>query len=210
MDFIDKEIEAYAEAHSDSASDLVKEIHDWTTKNTDDHRMLSGALQAAVLRLLALSVGARRVLEIGMFTGYSALSVAEVLPDDGQLITLDIDEDRESIARSYFDRSEHGSKITIVIGNALETIPALDGPFDMVYIDADKANYPNYYDAVVPLMSSGGLIVADNVLWSGTVLNPDDEESLVLARFNEEVHADPRVSNVLLPIRDGLMVARKI
>ena len=204
------EIDAYAEAHSDSASDLVKEIHDWTTENTDDHRMLSGALQGAVLRLLALSVGAKRVLEIGMFTGYSALSVAEVLPDDGQLITLDIDEERESIARSYFDRSEHGSKITIVIGDALETIPALDGPFDMVYIDADKVNYPNYYDAVVPLVSSGGLIVADNVLWSGTVLNPEDEESLVLARFNEKVHADSRVSNVLLPIRDGLMVARKI
>ena len=126
---------------------LVKEIHDWTTENTDDHRMLSGALQAAVLRLLALSAGAKRILEIGMFTGYSALSVAVVLPDDGQLITLDIDEEWESIARSYFDRSEHGSKVIIMIGDALETIPALDDPFDMVYIDADKVNYPNYYDA---------------------------------------------------------------
>ena len=171
--------------------------------------MLSGALQAAVLRLLALSAGAKRVLEIGMFTGYSALSVAEVLPDDGQLITLDIDEEWESIARSYFDRSEHGSKVIIMIGDALETIPALDGPFDMVYIDADKVNYPNYYDAVMPLVSSGGLIVADNVLWSGTVLNPESEESSVLAKFNEKVHTDVRVSNVLLPIRDGLMVARK-
>lgn len=210
MDFIDKNIEAYAEAHSDSSSRLVKEIHDWTTENTDSFRMLSGSLQAAVLRFLALSIGARRVLEIGMFTGYSALSVAEVLPDDGQLITLDIDEERESIARSFFDRSAHGSKITIVIGAALETIPALVGPFDMVYIDADKENYPNYYDAVLPQVSSGGLIVADNVLWSGTVLNPESEESLALARFNEKVHADSRVTNVLLPIRDGLMIARKI
>ena len=106
----DPEIEAYAEAHSDSASDLVKEIYDWTTKNTDDHRMLSGALQAAVLRLLALSAGARRVLEIGMFTGYSALSVAEVLPDDGQLITLDIDEERESIARSFLTEVRTAAK----------------------------------------------------------------------------------------------------
>lgn len=210
MDLIDKKIEAYAEAHSDGSSSLVREIHDWTVENTDDHRMLSGELQAAALRLLALSAGARRVLEVGMFTGYSALAVAEVLPDDGQLITLDIDEERESIARSFFDRSAHGSKISIVIGDALEIIPALDGPFDMVYIDADKVNYANYYDAVMPLMSSGGLIVADNVLWSGTVLNPDSDESSALAAFNVKVHADDRVSNVLLPIRDGLMVARRI
>ncbi len=211
MNITDKSIEVYAQAYSERSSACVQEIHDWTIDNTDESRMLSGELQAAILRMLVRSIGATRVLEIGMFTGFSALAIAEVLPDHGQLITLDIDEEREKIARSFFDQSPHGSKISIVIGHALETIPSLEPPFDMVYIDADKANYIRYYEAVMPLVSSGGLIVADNVLWSGEVLNPaqDDEDALALAEFNTQIQSDARVSNVLLPVRDGLMVARK-
>ncbi len=209
MNFIDEKIEAYAETHSEQSSELVTEIHDWTVENSDMSRMLSGELQAAVLRLLARSVEAKRVLEIGMFTGYSALAVAEVLPHDGELITLDIDPDSEAIAQKFFDRSPHGSKIMIRIGHALDVIPSLDGPFDMTYIDADKVNYIRYYEAVMPLVSSGGLIIADNVLWSGEVLNPEGESAVALAEFNRHVLADARVTNTLLPIRDGLMVARK-
>ncbi len=209
MNFIDEKIEAYAETHSEQSSELVTEIHDWTVENSDMSRMLSGGLQAAVLRLLARSVGAKRALEIGMFTGYSALAVAEVLPQDGELITLDIDPDSEAIARSFFARTPHGSKIKIRIGHALDVIPSLDGPFDMTYIDADKVNYIRYYEAVMPLVSSGGLIIADNVLWSGEVLNPEDESAVALDEFNRHVLADARVTNTLLPIRDGLMVAHK-
>ncbi len=210
MKFIDEKIEQYAQMHSEQCSDLVKEISDWTVENSKESRMLSGELQVAVLRMLIRSIGARRVLEIGMFTGYSALAIAEVMPQDGHLTTLDIDNDRESIARSFFDRSPHGSKITIRIGHALDVIPGLDGPFDFVYIDADKANYLRYYEAVLPLVSNGGLVVADNVLWSGEVLYPEGENAVALNQFNRHVQSDSRVDNILLPIRDGLMVARKI
>ena len=209
MNFIDENIESYAEQHSERTSDLVAEIHRWTVSHSEESRMLSGELQVAVLRMLARSIGARRVLEIGMFTGYSALAVAEVLPTDGQLITLDIEPDREAIARGFFERSPHQDKITIRIGHALDIIPTLDGPFDMVYIDADKTNYLRYYEAVMPLVSSGGLIVADNVLWSSEVLSPTSDDAIALNTFNQHVQSDERVANVLLPIRDGLMVARK-
>ena len=140
MNFIEEKVEAYAEQHSQPMSPVVEKIHDWTVQNSQESRMLSGPYQASVLQLLALTVGARRILEIGMFTGYSALAMAEVLPDGGQLITLDIDPEREKAARSFFDMSPYGSRIEIIIGNALQTIPRLAPPFDMVYIDADKAN----------------------------------------------------------------------
>ena len=190
-------------------SSLVDTIHQWTVDNTNQPNMLSGPLQMSVLQLLALSLQASRILEIGMFTGYSALAMAEMLPAEGQLITLDIDEERGKIARSFFDRSPHGGKIQIMIGPALETIPRLDSPFDMAYIDADKVNYLNYYEAILPLMRSGGLIVADNVLWSASVLAPESEDAIALNEFNKRVCVDSRVHNTLLPIRDGIMVACK-
>ncbi len=210
MNFIDENVEVYALAHSQQPSELVQSIDDWTVANTDAPRMLSGAMQGAVLRLLVRMVSARRILEIGMFTGYSALTMAEVLPDDGELITLDIEQERESIARGFFDKSPHGGKITIRIGHALDVLPDLDGPFDMVYIDADKANYLNYYEAVMPLVSSGGVIVADNVLWSSEVLDPQTEDARCLDEFNQRVAADDRVENAILTVRDGLMVAFKL
>lgn len=209
MDFVDTDISAYAEQHSERCSSLVEELHDWTVENSDFSRMLSGPLQVSFLRFLARSVGAERVLEIGMYTGYSALAIAEVLPANGRLVTLDIEPERQKIARSFFDRSEAGARIDIHIGPALEVIPTLGGTFDMVYIDADKANYIYYYEMTLPLLTAGGVIVADNVLWSGEVLAPDSEDAHALVAFNQAVQNDPRVINTLLPIRDGLMVIYK-
>ncbi len=209
MNFVDPEIEEYATNHSQQPSSEVNAIDLWTTENSDMSRMISGAFQGSVLKLLARVLNASRILEIGTFTGYSALTLAEELPEDGQLITMDIDADRGKIAQDFFDRSAHGKKIKIIIGHALENIPSIDGPLDMVYIDADKENYSNYYEAVMPLLRSGGVIVADNVLWSSEVLNPQTEDACALHAFNERVSKDPRVLNVLLTLRDGLMVALK-
>ncbi len=209
MNFVDEAIEAYAQRHSQPMSDAVERIYDWTRRHSDASQMLSGALQVSILQLMALSVRASRILEIGMFTGFSALAMAEVLPDDGELITLDIESEREKIARGFFDQSPHGEKIQICIAPALDTIERLSGTFDLAYIDADKENYLNYYEAVLPRMRQGGLIVADNVLWSGSVLAPDSPASQALSQYNQFVHADPRSTSVLLPVRDGLMVTRK-
>ena len=209
MNIINPDIAAYARAHTDPHSADAERIHSWTEENSDEARMLSGPVQAAVLQMLIRACSARRVVEVGMFTGYSALAMAEALPDDGELFALDIEAEREVIARSFFDRSMHGSKISIIIGPALETISCLTGSFDFAYLDADKANYRNYYELLLPLLRSGGIIVADNVLWSSEVLNPRDEDAIALDAFNKRVQADDRVTNVLLTVRDGLMVARK-
>jgi caffeoyl-CoA O-methyltransferase len=144
-----------------------------------------------------------------MFTGYSALMMAEGLPEGGRLITCEIDPKAEAIARRYFAESPHGDKITIRMGPALETIKTLTGPLDLVFIDADKSNYANYYEACLPLLKPGGLIVADNVLWSGKVLHPTDDNDHAIVAFNRLVQSDPRVENVCLTVRDGMMLAWK-
>jgi caffeoyl-CoA O-methyltransferase len=144
-----------------------------------------------------------------MFTGYSGLMMAEGLPEDGELITCDVDPKAEAMAKRYFAQSPHGKKIHVRIGPALETIKTLKGPIDMVFIDADKENYSNYYDAVLPLLRKGGLLVADNVLWSGKVLNPKEPTDLAIVAFNDKVARDTRVEKVLLTVRDGMMLAVK-
>ncbi len=209
MNFIDERIEQYAHAHTQPHSQNAEELHNWTIQNVEQSQMLSGSIQAAILQMLIRTSGVTRVLEIGMYTGYSALAMAEALPKEGELITLDIEPEREKIARAFFDKSEHGRKVSIVIAPALDSLRVLSGSFGLVYIDADKANYINYYEAVLPLLPSGGIIVADNVLWSSKVLDPQDESSQSLHEYNEHVHNDPRVTNILLTIRDGLMVAVK-
>ncbi len=209
MNFIDDAVAAYAQAHTRQHSAKAEEIHRWTIENSESSQMLSGSVQAAVLQLLIHACAANRVLEVGMYTGYSALAMAEALPENGELITLDIDPQRQTVARSFFDSSEAGGKIQIIIGPALETLGSLTGHFDLAYIDADKVNYCAYYEMIVPMIRSGGIIVADNVLWSSKVLNPDDESSEALHAFNRHVQQDPRVTNVLLTVRDGLMVACK-
>ena len=150
------------------------------------------------------------MLELGTFTGYSALMMAEGLPDDGELVTCDIDQNAAAMAQEFFSRSPHGKKIHLRMGPALETLKSLQGPFDLAFIDADKERYVDYYDALVPLIRPNGLIVADNTLWSGKVVDPQDASTRAIVAFNARVTADPRVENVLLSVRDGVMLARKL
>jgi predicted O-methyltransferase YrrM len=161
------------------------------------------------LQMLVRLIGARNVLELGMFTGYSTLMMAEALPDDGHLITCEVDPKAEAIARRYFGESPHGHKITIRMGPAMDTIKTLSAPLDLVFIDADKVNYSNYYETCLPLVKPGGLIVGDNVLWSGKVIDPKDDDTRSIVAFNQLVQSDPRVENVCLTVRDGIMLAWK-
>jgi len=173
--------------------------------------MVVGPLEGAFLKMMVQLVGAKRVLEIGMFTGYSALSMAEVLPDHGRLITCEIDPEPAALARKYFSRSSHGGKIEIKMGSAVETIQSLNGPFDLIFIDADKVNYITYYERALDLLPHTGVILIDNVLWSGDVLNRPalDERTAVLQELNERIVTDRRVSAVLVTIRDGVFVVRR-
>jgi caffeoyl-CoA O-methyltransferase len=209
MNFIDQAVEQYAHDHSKPESDLFRRLREETYREMSSPQMQVGRIEGQFLKMLVRLVGARRVLEIGMFTGYSALMMAEGLPDDGRLITCDINPQAEAIARRYFAESNHGHKIEVRMGPALETIKTLAGPLDLVFIDADKTNYENYYDAVMPLMKPGGLIVADNVLWSGEVIDPQDDAGRAIVAFNERVQQDSRVENVCLTVRDGMMLAWK-
>ncbi len=205
-------LDVYIEAHSRPRPPIFDELRDVTYASMKSPQMQVGRVEGDFLKMLVALLGARRVLEIGTFTGYSALCMAEALPDDGELVTLDIDPVATGVARSFFDRTPHGKKITIRLGDALETLRALSGekPFDLVFVDADKERYPEYYESVLPLLRSGGLVVADNTLWGGRVLDPKAPTDLAIDRFNKLVTQDPRVENVLLSIRDGMMLARKL
>ncbi len=210
-DIIPQPIEDYARTHSTPASPLLAELEAYTRAHRDDANMLIGPLEGAVLKLLIRLIGARRILEIGLYTGYSALTMAEALPEDGGIISCDINPVTTAIARTFFARSPHGGKIEVRLGPALETLRALRGgrSFDLVFLDADKENYPAYYDLAMPLLRAGGLLVADNALWSGRVLAPQSDTDRALAAFNAKVQHDPNVDNVLLTVRDGVMVVRK-
>ena len=209
MDFINEAVERFAHDHTDTESDLFRRLQEETFATMQHPQMQVGRIEGHFLKMLVRLTGARRILEIGMFTGYSALMMAEALPDDGRLITCDVNPRAEEVARRYFAESLHGQKIEIRIGPALETIATLAGPLDMVFIDADKTNYLNYYEACLPLLRPGGLIAADNVLWSGKVLQPEDDDTRAIVAFDERVQADPRVENVCLTVRDGIMLAWK-
>ena len=207
--FIDEAVERFAHDHTKGESDLFKRLRDETYASMSLPQMQVGRIEGTFLKLLVRILGARRVLEIGMFTGYSALMMAEGLPDDGRLITCDVDPKAEAVARRYFGESPHGHKIEVRMGPALDTIKSIQGPLDMVFIDADKGNYSKYYEACLPLLRAGGLVVADNVLWSGRVLDPRDEDSRAIVAFDKLVQSDPRVENVCLTVRDGMMLAWK-
>src|ERR1700747_1555369 len=168
--FIDAAVEQFAEQHSDPETDLYARLREETYRVMKNPQMQVGVLEGRFLKMLVRLTGARNILEIGMFTGYSTLMIAEALPDDGRLITCEINPEAEAIARRYFAESPHGNKITIRMGPALDTIKTLTGPLDLIFIDADKPNYSNYYEACLPLLKPGGLIVGDNVLWSGKVV----------------------------------------
>ncbi len=206
---IDEQLEQYAEAHTTAASALLQELAAETRATMSSPQMLTGAIEGRFLELLVSGIGARRVLEIGTFTGYSALSMAEALPEGGHIDSCDIEPAHVEVARRYIARSPHAEKITIHLGPALETISELEGDFDFVFIDADKGNYDNYYEVVLPRLSERGLIAIDNTLWSGRVLDPPDDDSRAIAALNDKLAADERVVCVQLTIRDGVTLVRK-
>ena len=200
----------YCNNHSHENSPLLMELEKYTWDNEDIPQMISGQLVGNFLQLMIQSIQAKNILEIGMFTGFSALKMAEVLPDDGELHTCEIMEKHVETAQSFFNRSNHGKKINIHLGPALVNLEQMKvGHFDLAFIDADKINYINYYDRCMMLIRNGGVIVLDNMLWSGKVLNPEDEDSIALNQAAEYINNDDRVFNLMLTIRDGLMVCIK-
>lgn len=209
MQIIDPDIETYAERHTSEESALIRELVDASEQELEHIDMLSGRVVGRFLAMMVRISAARRILEIGTFSGYSALYMAEALPPDGELITCEYNERYEALARSFFEKSEHGKKISLKMGPALETIEELEGTFDLVFLDADKVNYPEYYRKVIPLLRSGGLLIVDNVLWSGTVLDPEDDKALAIDKLNKMIADDARVEQVLLTVRDGLSLVRK-
>jgi caffeoyl-CoA O-methyltransferase len=208
-DFIDAAVEQFARDHTEPESDLHVRLREETYRDMDRPQMQVDVVEGRFLKMLVRLTGARTILEVGMFTGYSALMMAEGLPDGGRLITCEVDPKAEAIARRYFSESPHGHKITVRMGPAFETIKTLSGPLDLVFVDADKANYSNYYEASMPLLKPGGLLVADNVLWSGRVLDPKEADDHAIVAFDRMVQSDPRVENVCLTVRDGMMLAWK-
>jgi len=204
------EIEAYAEEHSAAESEVCRALREETYRTMELPQMVVGPLEGAFLKMMAQLVNARRVLEIGMFTGYSALCFAEVLPEDGRVLTCEVDLDSAAMARKYFAKSPHGKKIEIRMGPALDTLGDLTAPFDLIFIDADKVNYVNYYRRAIELVTASGVILIDNVLWSGDVLlqPAPDRSTAVIQELNRLVASDPRVTAVLVTIRDGVLVVR--
>lgn len=210
MELINDQIERYARDHTKQEPDLIRELIEASEKELEHIDMISGRVVGRFLAMMVRIAGAKRILEIGTFTGYSALSMAEALPDDGELITCEYNERYEGIARSFFRRSAHGHKIRLMMGPALETIEQLTGTFDLVYLDADKVNYPDYYKMVLPRINRGGLMITDNVLWNGSVLQPEDDKARAIDKLNKMIQDDEQVENVLLTVRDGLQVVRKV
>lgn len=214
MSIIDDSLAAYVEAHTTPETDLLYKLNRHTHANVLKPRMLSGHLQGRLLSMFSHMIRPKAILEIGTFTGYSAICLAEGLHEQGKLYTIDINEELEDKVRSFFTEAGLQDKIEYIIGNALEIIPGLDQTFDLVFIDADKISYAKYYDQVFDKVRKGGYIIADNVLWSGKVVaettkKPDVDTQAILD-FNAKVQQDARVENILLPVRDGLLIARKL
>ncbi|MFC1581580.1 O-methyltransferase [Candidatus Neomarinimicrobiota bacterium] len=205
-----EDIQDYCLQHSTPDEGIFKDLVEDTFRAMSNPEILSGPEIGNVLQMLARSVHAKRILEIGMFTGYSTLKFAEAIPEDGIVYTCEIDNELIKFASIYFARSPWGSKINILIGPALRSIKKLSGPFDIIFIDADKENYPEYYEYSVNLVRIGGLIILDNALWGGSVLNPEEESDKMIALTNEMIQKDDRVINQLVPLRDGLMIVQKL
>ena len=202
-------IDEYAQSKTQATSPLLDELQRETYEKMQWPQMLTGRIEGSLLKILIGITGAKSVLEIGMFTGYSALTMAEALPADGHIVTMELNPETIKFASKYFAKSEHGKKIEIKEGPARESLKKLSGPFDLVFIDADKENYLNYYETVLPMVRTGGVIVIDNVLWSGKVLNPSDESDHAICALNDRVSKDERVDRVLLTVRDGIFLIRK-
>jgi predicted O-methyltransferase YrrM len=211
MHFISQELEDYIEQHSEKEPQLLAALNKETYQKILLPRMLSGHFQGRVLSMLAKLIRPVNILEIGTYTGYSALCLCEGMQENGTLHTIDIKEELVDFQRKHFDKSPWGTQIVQHLGEAVDIIPALDVKFDLVFIDADKENYINYFNIILPKMNKGGIILSDNVLWSGKVLeplHPNDISTKILVEYNALLKNDPRVETVLLPIRDGLTVSR--
>lgn len=212
MNFLPPNIEKYADQHTSAESDLLNELERQTHIKILQPRMLSGHLQGRFLSMISKMIQPEHILEIGTYTGYSALCLAEGLDNNGTLTTIEIDPEIAEFADNYFQKSSYSSQIDLKVGNALEIIPVLSPKFDLIFIDADKTNYLNYLELVYPKINKGGYLIADNVLWSGKVTEPVDNKDFdtqILIEFNSSIQNDTRWENILLPIRDGLMIARK-
>ncbi|MFT6855447.1 MAG: caffeoyl-CoA O-methyltransferase [Cyclobacteriaceae bacterium] len=212
MDFLPEAISTYSEQHTSDDSSLLHQITRETNLNVLKPRMLSGHLQGRVLSMISHMIAPKNILEIGTYTGYSALCMAEGLTNDGQLITIERNEELASKIQHYFNQSAYTSKLHLKIGDAREIIPSLHQTWDLIFIDADKASYQTYFNLTIDHVRSGGFILIDNVLWSGKVAETDknDKATLSMRAFNDAMHKDQRVENVLLPIRDGIMILRKL
>ncbi|QOI97379.1 MAG: O-methyltransferase [Flammeovirgaceae bacterium] len=211
MEIIHPFIQRYSEEHTSAESPLLKLINRDTHAQVLMPRMLSGHLQGRLLAIISKMIKPKAILEIGTYTGYSAICLAEGLLEGGILVTIDNNEELEDRVRNYFSEAGLEQRIDYRIGDAMEIIPTLPGPFDLVFIDADKENYMRYYDLVVNIVPLGGYILADNVLWSGKVLDTKpDKDTRAIQEFNRKIQDDERVENVLLPVRDGMMIVRKI
>ncbi|MDG2280826.1 MAG: O-methyltransferase [Flavicella sp.] len=211
MDFLPEKLDDYVVAHSQAEPQILKELIRETWQTVLNPRMLSGGFQGRVLSMISKLIQPKNILEIGTYTGYSALCMAEGMRAEGVLHTIDKNEELYDLQRKYFDKSEFGSQIKQHVGNALEIIPSIEDKFDLVFIDADKANYSNYFNLIIDKMNPGGVILSDNVLWSGKViekLNPKDVDTAALLEYNKLMNEDDRIETVLLPIRDGLTLSR--
>jgi caffeoyl-CoA O-methyltransferase len=212
MEFLDPKLDQYVCEHTSEEDDLLKKIYRETHLEVMKPRMLSGHFQGRLLSMLSKMIRPQRILEIGTYTGYSALCLAEGLTKDGKLFTIDINDELENRVRNYFNSSANSHKINFLVGDALTILPSIKENWDIVFIDADKLNYVNYYKSVFDSVNIGGYIIADNVLWSGKVVDTtkQDRETTLLRNYNKLIHEDTRVEELLLPVRDGLMIARKI
>lgn len=211
MHFLPEKIDNYVVNHSQQEPKILQELTRETWQKILNPRMLSGAFQGRVLSMISKLIQPKSILEIGTYTGYSALCLAEGLQKNGILYTIDKNEELEELQYKYFQKSEYREQIKQIIGNAIDIIPSIDDTFDLVFIDADKSNYLNYFDLIIDKMNTGGIILSDNVLWSGKVveaLNPKDIDTKILLGYNRKLNEDNRLETVLLPIRDGLTISR--
>lgn len=214
MNFLSEALDDYVVSHSQDEPKLLQELNRETYQKILQPRMLSGHYQGRVLSMISKLIRPKNILEIGTYTGYSALCLAEGIQASGELHTIDINEELFDFQRKYFDKSDYGSQIHQHLGNALDIIPKLKKTFDLVFIDADKENYSNYFHAIIDKLNSGGIILSDNVLWSGKVLESkfkkEDTSTPALIEYNKLLKEDTRIETVMLPLRDGLTISRKL
>ncbi|MDD3721326.1 MAG: O-methyltransferase [Lutibacter sp.] len=211
MSFLSEKIENYVVDHSQKEPELLQKLNKETWQKVLNPRMLSGGYQGRILSMISKLIQPKTILEIGTYTGYSALCLAEGLQKNGTLFTIDKNEELEDFAKKYFEKSSYTSQIKQLVGNALTILPTLNEKFDLVFIDADKVNYSTYFNMIIGKMNSGGVILSDNVLWSGKVIEeiePNDKDTKALVEFNKMLNTDDRIETILLPIRDGLSISR--